>query len=125
MAEYGKDLLEFVTRMGVLTAQLVGLAQTVVGVDASATLIDKAIVNYPEIEFMVCDALTLPFRGHFDVVFSNAVFYWIAADHDALLANWMRQFFASDLEAMPEEVQAGIIADVENATREALWSKTE
>ena len=219
VAEYGKGLLEFVPRnsgqcildlgcgTGVLTVQLMGLAQTVVGVDASATMIDKARVNYPEIEFMVCEALALPFKGQFDVVFSNAVFHWIA-DHDALLANiykalkpdgklvcefgaagniatierafasacercgyayaprfnfptpecfaealgrngfvaelvydydrptplkegkqglanWMRQFFASDLESMPEEAQAGIIADVENATREALWSKTE
>ena len=38
--------------------------------------------GYPGMTFLVCDALALPFEARFDVVFSNAVFHWIA-DHDA------------------------------------------
>lgn len=37
-------------------------------------------------DFRVCDALGLPFKNEFDVVFSNAVFHWIS-DHDTLLKN--------------------------------------
>lgn len=219
VAEYGKGLLEFVPEnkaqcildlgcgTGTLTAQLAGLAQTVIGVDSSASMIKKAREQYPALTFSVCDALLLPFEAQFDVVFSNAVFHWIK-DHDALLqnvrkvlkpngwlicefgahgniatienafahvcrelgynytprfhfptseefadrlerngfildkvydydrptplkdkdnglANWMKQFFAADLEAMPEKLQAKIIKRVEDRTRASLWNGSE
>ena len=47
-------------------------------------MVERAKAQYPELAFQVCDALSLPFEGEFDVVFSNAVFHWIA-DHDTLL----------------------------------------
>ena len=158
-------------------------------------------------QFVVCDALALPFEKRFDVVFSNAVFHWIA-DYDALLkqihkvlkpngllvcefgangniatienafidacrdfeyeykprfnfstsgrfadllvkndfvidkvydnarptplkdnerglANWMKQFFASDLEMMLEKMQNEIIKKVEDSTKESLWNCNE
>ena len=46
-------------------------------------------------------------------------------DHERGLANWMKQFFASDLELMPEKVQDEIIKKVEDLTREALWNGSE
>ena len=96
VAEYGKGLLEFVPKnkhqsildlgcgTGTLTAQLSNLADTIIGVDSSASMIAKAKGQYANIQFVVCDALTLPFEKQFDVVFSNAVFHWIA-DHNVLL----------------------------------------
>ena len=57
---------------------------TAIGVDSSQSMIKRAKEQYPNIEFMVCDALELPFNRQFDVVFSNAVFHWIS-DHNALL----------------------------------------
>lgn len=41
------------------------------------------------------------------------------------LANWMKQFFAADLEVMPEMLQAEIIKRVEDRTRASLWNGNE
>lgn len=219
VAEYGKGLLEFVPQnakqtildlgcgTGILTAQLAGLCDRIVGVDGSENMIDKAREEFGDIEFQVCDALALPFEKEFDVVFSNAVFHWIS-DHDVLLknihkalkpkgvlvcefgasgniatiecafaeacnslgygyeakfnfptagdfgklledngfiidriydydrptvlrdgeqglVNWMKQFYASELEVMPEQVQAMVFEKVERLTRDALWNGAE
>lgn len=216
VAEYGKGLLEFIPHnpkqtildlgcgTGTLTAQLKDLCDKVIGVDSSKSMIDKAKSQFSDIEFIVCDALGLPFENKFDVVFSNAVFHWIN-DHDALLegihkalkpqgllvcefgangnigaienaflkacnclgyryvpkfnfptaeafsamlqthdfvigkiydydrptvlkdneqglSNWMKQFFASELEKMPESIQVKVIKEVEELTRDALWN---
>lgn len=219
VAEYGKGLLEFIPDnaeqtildlgcgTGRLTAQLSDFGSKVIGVDSSENMIDKAKEQFADIEFMVCDALELPFENEFDVVFSNAVFHWIS-DHDALLnnvrkvlkaggvlvcefgadgniaaienafmkvcssfgydykpkfnfptcesfckllenkgfvvdkiydydrptplkdheqglANWMRQFYASELAVMPEDIQVVVIKNVEELTRETLWNGNE
>lgn len=216
VAEYGKGLLEFVPKndgqaildlgcgTGVLTVQLAGLCNKIVGVDSSQNMIEKAKQQFSNIEFMVCDALALPFENEFDVVFSNAVFHWIS-DHDTLLknihkvlksqgllvcefgakgniaaienafttacndleydyepkfnfpapedfgkllekngfvidriydydrptvlkdgerglVNWMKQFYASELEEMPENVQVTVCKRVEELTRGTLWN---
>lgn len=219
VAEYGKGLLEFVPEnkgqsildlgcgTGTLTSQLAELGGMVIGVDSSENMIKKARERYDNIEFMVCDALALPFEKRFDVVFSNAVFHWIA-DHNALLknihkalkpngilicefgangniaaienafmnacrdrgyeyigrfnfptrerfadelaengfiidkiydydrpttlkdgkaglANWMKQFFAADLELMSGGIQSEIIKAVEDMVRGTLWNGSE
>ena len=215
VAEYGKGLLEFVPEdreqsilnlgcgPGTLTAQLTELARTVIGVDSSERMIERARAQYPGGRFLVCDALALPFEAQFDVAFSNAVFHWIA-DHDALLKHvrralkpggvlvcefgahgniaaietafalvdrgyhprfnfpadeqfagqltrngfsidrlydydrptplkdherglvtWMRQFFAADLEPLPEPERAEIMKRVESRTRPSLWDGSE
>ena len=96
VAEYGKGLLEFVPEnnnqsildfgcgTGILTVQLKKLAEVVIGVDSSESMIKWAQQQYPDIKFIVSDALALPFVEQFDVVFLNAVFHWIT-DHNALL----------------------------------------
>ncbi len=219
VAEYGKGLLEFVPKndcqvildlgcgTGVLTAQLAELCNKVIGVDSSQSMIEKAKKQFSSIEFMICDALALPFENEFDVVFSNAVFHWIS-DHDALLknihkvlkpqgvlvcefgargniaaienaftevcnglgyrykpkfnfptaeefgillernsfvvdkisdydrptvlrdgeqglANWMKQFYASELTIMPDDIQAEVFEQVEELTRSILWNGIE
>ena len=219
VSEYGKGLLEFVPKnknqsildlgcgTGTLTSQLAAFADTIIGVDSSENMIEKAQKQYADIKFMVCDALALPFEKQFDIVFSNAVFHWIA-DHDALLkqvhkvlksngllvcefgavgniatienafmnacrdlgyeytprfnfptsehfadllkkngfiidkiydydrptplkdseeglSNWMKQFFASDLELMSEKAQNEVIKKVEDLTRKPLWNGSE
>lgn len=87
VAEYGKGLLEYIPQnekqsildlgcgTGTLTVQLNNLAKMVIGVDQSETMIKKAQEQYPNINFLICDALSLPFESQFDVVFSNAVFH--------------------------------------------------
>lgn len=219
VSEYGKGLLEFVPEnkrqhildlgcgTSILTAQLANLAGEVIGVDHSKNMIEKAQRQFSDIQFMVCDALALPFEKEFDVVFSNAVFHWIS-NHDALLnhiykvlkpkgllicefgangniktienafanackglgydykpkfnfpatkefskllekngfvidriydydrptplkdgeqglANWMKQFFASEFAVMPEDIQVTIIKKVQELTKETLWNGNE
>ena len=46
-------------------------------------------------------------------------------DSERGLANWMRQFFALDLEIMTEMMQDEIIKRVENLTEESLWNGRE
>lgn len=96
VAEYGKGLLEFIAPdpqqsildlgcgTGTLTHELSALAGSVLGVDASPEMVAAAKQRFPRLEFMVADALDLPFADAFDIVFSNAVFHWIP-DHDLLL----------------------------------------
>jgi trans-aconitate methyltransferase len=43
-------------------------ADTIIGVDSSENMIEKARKQYTDIKFMVCDALALPFEKQFDVV---------------------------------------------------------
>jgi len=89
VAEYGKELLEYVADdktqvildlgcgTGELTNELAQKASVVIGIDGSESMIRKAGEMYPEIEFHVMDACSLKWQDYFDVVFSNAVFHWI------------------------------------------------
>ncbi len=125
VAEYGKGLLEFIPKddeqtildlgcgTGTLTAQLAGLCKKVVGVDSSQNMIDRAQQQFGNIEFMVCDALELPFDNEFDVVFSNAVFHWIN-DHNTLLTNVYKALKPQGL-LICEFGANGNIATIENA----------
>ena len=125
VAEYGRGLLEFIPKnneqtildlgcgTGTLTAQLADLCSKVVGVDSSQNMIDKAKKQFENIEFSICDALTLPFDEEFDVVFSNAVFHWIN-DHNALLKNIHKALKPQGL-LVCEFGANGNIATIENA----------
>lgn len=46
-------------------------------------------------------------------------------DNERGLANWMKQFFASDMELMSEKMQDEIIKKVEDLTKEYLWNGDE
>ncbi len=105
---------------GVLTVQLADLCNKIVGVDSSQDMIDKAKEQFRNIEFMVCDALALPFENEFDVVFSNAVFHWIS-DHDALLKNIYKVLKPQGL-SVCEFGANGNIAIIENAFARACNS---
>lgn len=81
-----KRVLDLGCGTGVLTNDIAGFAEEVVGIDQSDTMIEKARTLYPNIEFMVMDACNLPWNGRFDAVFSNAVLHFIKAQ-DQLLAS--------------------------------------
>ncbi len=129
VAEYGKGLLEFVPKnkklsildlgcgTGTLTAQLAEFAETIIGIDSSESMIEKARTQYGNINFMVCDALSLPFEKQFDVVFSNAVFHWIN-DHNALL-NEVHKVLKPDGLLICEFGASGNIATIDNAFKKA------
>lgn len=129
VAKYGEGLLTFLPEnpaqaildlgcgTGTLTAQLAARGSRVVGVDSARTMVERAKAQYPELAFQVCDALSLPFEGEFDVVFSNAVFHWIA-DHDTLLEN-VRKALKPGGQLICEFGGAGNIAAVEQAFNRA------
>ncbi len=125
VAEYGKGLLEFIPKnneqtildlgcgTGTLTVQLADLCSKVVGVDSSQNMIERAKNQFGNIEFLVCDALALPFDEEFDVAFSNAVFHWIN-DHNTLLKNIHKALKPQGL-LVCEFGASGNIATIENA----------
>ena len=129
VAKYGEGLLAFLPQnpaqaildlgcgTGTLTAQLAARGGRVIGVDSARPMVERARAQYPELTFQVCDALNLPFADEFDVVFSNAVFHWIA-DHDTLLENVCRALKPGG-QLICEFGGAGNIAVVEQAFNRA------
>ncbi|MCX6047957.1 MAG: methyltransferase domain-containing protein [Chloroflexi bacterium] len=61
-------------------------AATILGIDNSVAMIEKAKADYPHARWEVMDALNIKYVGEFDIVFSNAVIHWIP-DHGSLLKN--------------------------------------
>lgn len=49
----------------------------------------------------------------------------VLRDGEQGLLNWMKQFFASELEVMTEQVQTMVFEKVERLTRDALWNGAE
>ena len=49
----------------------------------------------------------------------------VLKDWEQGLVNWMKQFFVSELEVMPEQVQIMIFEKVEELARETLWNGEE
>ena len=125
VAEYGSDLLQFIPQnaeqsildlgcgTGALTERLAGLGRRVLGADSSPEMIESARAQHPELEFVRCDALNLPYEQEWDVIFSNAVFHWIS-DHGALLRS-IRRALKPDGLLVCEFGAEGNIAAIERA----------
>ena len=62
---------------GHLTAEIAKAGASVVGIDQSSEMVSKAKSNYPDLDFEIADARSLPFKSDFDAVFSNAVLHWV------------------------------------------------
>ena len=82
-ARPGERVLDLGCGDGQLTQKLIDTGADVIGVDASAAMIELACNR--GVDARHCDACALPFEAEFDLVFSNAVLHWIK-DHDALLS---------------------------------------
>lgn len=95
---YGEDVLSLITAApgsrivdlgcgnGALTTKLAKLGYRVLGVDASEEMLAAARAHHSELEFIQGDATTFALNEPADVIFSNAVFHWIDADKQPLLA---------------------------------------
>jgi trans-aconitate methyltransferase len=71
----GERILDLGCGDGVLTKKIADLGCDVVAVDSSAAFIDSA--RKLGLAAHVIDAVSLPYNGEFDAVFSNAVLHWI------------------------------------------------
>lgn len=69
----------------------------VIGVDSSDDMIKKARASYPELEFVLSDALALD--GKYDLLFSNACLQWIP-DHRTLIPALMDKLNAGGVLAV-------------------------
>jgi len=56
----------------------------IVGLDSSASMIEKAKIDYPDSEWIIANASTFETKEKFDIVFSNATIQWIP-NHKELL----------------------------------------
>ncbi len=85
-ARPGERILDLGCGDGFLTAKLVAMGVTVVGVDASAALI--AAAHALGLDARLGDAQRLAFADEFDAVFSNAVLHWMKKPDAAIDGVW-------------------------------------
>ncbi len=80
----GERILDLGCGTGHLTNEIKNNGAEVIGIDASADMIAKAIKTYPGIDFRVADAADFHFDEPFDAVFSNAVLHWVQKADEAI-----------------------------------------
>lgn len=73
----GERILDLGCGTGDLSSEIAVAGAAVLGVDASAEMIEAARVKYPDLSFTVDDARAFRPDEHFDAVFSNAALHWI------------------------------------------------
>lgn len=62
---------------GQLTRKIADSGAEAVGLDVSPEMIGQARQNFPELRFILEDAVAMPFESEFDAVFSNAALHWM------------------------------------------------
>lgn len=87
--QYGQELLELLLPQpkekildlgcgtGQLTAEIAKTGAIAIGIDAAASMIEKAQQNYPRLQFAIADARNFQVDFPLDAVFSNASLHWI------------------------------------------------
>ncbi|MGI4805013.1 MAG: class I SAM-dependent methyltransferase [Janthinobacterium lividum] len=83
----GENILDLGCGSGFLTNEIRKQGATVLGVDSSAEMIEKAKQNYPQTAFKIANATDLGFNASFTAVFSNAVLHWIKAEDQLKMMN--------------------------------------
>jgi len=85
-----QQILDVGCATGYLSAHVHAMQHRVTGLDRSASMIAAAEGGYPDINFIIADACSLPFPDHsFDVV-ASASLVNLVPDQDALLAQMVR-----------------------------------
>src|SRR5438874_2367874 len=84
----GERVLDLGCGDGALTQKLVAAGAQVIGVDASADMVEAA--QKRGLDARVMDAYHLALTTEFDAVFSNAALHWMKADPDAVIQSVRR-----------------------------------
>lgn len=99
--QYGQELLELLLPQpeekildlgcgtGQLTAEIAKTGAIAIGIDATASMVEKARQNYPHLQFAIADARDFRLDYPLDAVFSNAVLHWIP-EADAVIESVYR-----------------------------------
>lgn len=114
----GEAILDVGCGTGELTHEISVVGASVVGIDASSSMIDAARARYPALDFRVEDAAALPFESAFDAVFSNAALHWVR-DAGAAAAGMARALRPGG-RLVVEFGGHGNVARLEGAFRKAL-----
>ncbi len=80
----GERILDLGCGTGHLMDQIAEPGATVVGLDQSEEMIERARATYPDHRFVHADARDFGFEDPFDAVFSNAALHWIPEQDDVL-----------------------------------------
>lgn len=136
VAEYGESVLDLLDPQsgecvldlgcgpGDLTAAIQERGADAVGVDAAASMVDRARERHPSCEFVQADARSfaddaVPVGG-FDAVFSNAALHWIPeADQDDVLSE-VHAVLAPGGRFVAELGGVGNVQTIETAVRDEL-----
>jgi len=116
----GERILDLGCGTGHLTREIAAQGADVLGIDASAEMIEAASEDHPELDFEQADARTFEPDGAFDAVFSNAVLHWIPeGDHDAVL-EMVRDALPTGGRFVAEMGGAGNVQQIATATIDEL-----
>lgn len=82
----GENILDVGCGTGDLANRIKEAGATVMGIDSSHEMIEKACEKFPEIHFEIANAIDFDLHQQFDAVFSNATLHWIKkTDHPKVL----------------------------------------
>jgi trans-aconitate methyltransferase len=133
--EYGADLIDLLAPQtserildlgcgtGQLTERLAATSAEVVGLDSSPEAIDKARINYPQIEFRVSDGANFRCDRAFDAVFSNAALHWMQPPEAVVKCIW--EALTTGGRFVAEFGAKGNIQNIVTAFNTALLEKQE
>jgi trans-aconitate methyltransferase len=73
----GERILDLGCGAGQLTHEIASRGARVIGLDSSAGMIAQARINYPDIQFVLANAVDFTLDEPVDAVFSNAALHWV------------------------------------------------
>jgi len=80
-----ESILDLGCGSGELTTKIKEEAKSVVGIDNSPDMIEKARLKFPLVEFHVADAGDFELEEPFDAIFSNAALHWVVNYKEAIV----------------------------------------
>ena len=83
----GERVLDLGCGTGVLTAEIATRGAQVLGIDGSPAMIEKALAQFPGIDFIIGDGHDFTVAQAYDAVFSNAALHWMSRDPDSVIEN--------------------------------------
>jgi len=116
--QQGERILDLGCGTGYLTNLIAQAGARVVGIDKSASMIERAKAAYPDLDFRVCSATDFHFDTPFDAIFSNATLHWVL-DKDSAIDN-IYQNLRPGGRLMLEMGGKGNVEEIVVATRKAL-----
>ncbi|WP_459193529.1 class I SAM-dependent methyltransferase [Halosimplex sp. J119] len=117
--EPGERVLDLGCGTGHLTADIadaVGASGSVVGVDQSVEMVERARETYPDLRFEVADARTYAPGREVDAVFSNAALHWIPASDQGPVAERVHELLAPGGRFVAEMGGVGNVGSIVDAT---------